>query len=784
MLRHNILLIYRGFKRFKTTFFINLIGLSTGLTCTLLIYLWVNDELNIDKFHENNNRLFQVMERQQQSEIDVTEGTPGLLAERMIQEFPEIELAASSTWADWHSLSVGDKHIKAQGHYASKDYFRIFSYPLIHGDKSQVLTDKNAIVISKKLAEILFNTSNNIIGKEIEWAGQKQFIVTGVFEDIPNNSSFHFDFVLSYEEYKSYAPWVLDWKNNGPLTYLVLREATNVTEFNRKIADVVKRNGGEDQVSLFVTPYSSKYLYNNYENGIQTGGRITYVKLFSIIALFILIIACINFMNLTTAKASRRIKEIGIKKAVGAQRNILIAQYMGESMAMSFLSLLLAVLLVELSLAQFNEITGKSLALEPNFRLIGSFLSITVMAGFIAGSYPALYLSAFRPAAVLKGHLENSWGELWARKGLVVFQFVVSIVLILSVLVIYRQIEFTQTKHLGYSKDNVIYFDTEGKPETNLELFLSEIRSIPGIQNASSIGHSLVEGGYRSGTSTAQWEGKDPNEIIEFENVRVNYGLIETMGIEIIEGRSFSPEFGSEADRIILNETAVKVMGLRDPIGKTMKVWDEEREIIGVARDFHFQSLHEKVKPLFFNFRPKQTWLIMAKLEAGKEPETIDRLLKFYREYNPGFPLDLKFFDEAYEAQYTSERRVAKLSRYFGGIAILISCLGLFGLAAFTTERRRKEIGIRKVLGSSVFAIVYLLSADFTKIVFIAILIGLPASYFVSKEWLGTFAYKIDLKWWYFISAGLIALIIAWLTVGSQAIKAARINPAKCLKNE
>jgi ABC-type antimicrobial peptide transport system permease subunit len=784
MFRHNIILIYRNFKRFKSTFFINLIGLSTGLTCTLLIYLWVNDELNIDKFHENNNRLFQVMERQQQSEIDVTEGTPGLLAERMIQEFPEIELAVSSTWADWHSLSVGDKHIKAKGHYASKDYFRIFSYPLIHGDKSKVLTDKNSIVISKKLAKILFNTSNNIIGKAIEWAGQKQFIVTGVFEDIPSNSSFQFDFVLSYEEYKSYASWVHDWKNNGPLTYLVLREATNVAEFNRKIADVVKRNGGEDQVRLFVTPYSSKYLYNNYENGIQTGGRITYVKLFSIIALFILIIACINFMNLTTAKASRRIKEIGIKKAVGAQRNILIAQYMGESMAMSFLSLLLAVLLVELSLSQFNEITGKSLALRPNFRLIGSFLSITVMAGFIAGSYPALYLSAFRPAAVLKGRLENSLGELWARKGLVVFQFVVSIVLILSVVVIYRQIEFTQTKNLGYNKDNVIYFDTEGKPETNLELFLSEIRSIPGIQNASSIGHSLVEGGYRSGTSTVQWEGKDPNEIIEFENVRVNYGLIETMGIEIIEGRSFSPEFGSEADRIILNETAVKVMGLKDPVGKEMKVWDEEREIIGVARDFHFQSLHEKVKPLFFNFRPKQTWLIMAKLEAGKEPETIDRLLKFYREYNPGFPLDLKFFDEAYEAQYTSERRVAKLSRYFGGIAILISCLGLFGLAAFTAERRRKEIGIRKVLGSSVFGIVYLLSADFTQIVFIAILMGLPISYLVSNKWLGSFAYKIDLKWWYFVGAGLIALIIAWLTVGSQAIKAASINPTKCLRNE
>lgn len=785
MLRHNLLIIYRNFKRFKSTFFINLIGLSSGLACALLIYLWVNDELQMDKFHEKESQLFQMMEHQQNAEgIETTESTPGLLAEALVGEMPEVEYATPASWTNKYTLSVGEKNIKADGQYVGKDYFNIFSFTLIEGNRNQVLQDKNAIVISKKLAFDLFNTTEKIVGRAIVFQHQKEFIVTGILDNVPSGSSSQFDFLLSFEEYKANNPWVLEWGNNAHATYVVLKEGTDIGQFNTKIRDYVKEKGGEEHVTLFAKLYSNKYLYGRYENGVQVGGRIAYVKLFSIIAFFILIIACINFMNLSTAKAAGRMKEVGIKKAVGAGRKTLIIQYLGESMLMTFLSVLLAILIVDLFLPQFNEITGKHLSLQFTTNLILSFLAMTLFTGLIAGSYPALYLSGFSPSAVIRGKLNTGLGEVWARKGLVIFQFAVSVILIVSVLVVYQQIAYVQTASPGFNKDNIVYFESEGKVEENLETFISEIKKMPGIINASSIGHSMVEGGYSSSTSSLEWEGKDPDAIVELEVVRVNYEMMETLGIEMKEGRVFSSAFSSEDGRIVFNETAIDIMGLKDPIGKEVKVWGKNRQIIGVSKNFHFQSMHEAIKPLCFLVIPESTWLVMAKIEAGKEKETIEQLQKFHKSFNPGFSFDYKFLDEAYQAQYVAEKRVASLSKYFAGLAILISCLGLFGLAAFTAERRLKEIGIRKVLGSGTFAIVYLLSRDFTRIVLAAIVIALPLSYFTAKQWLATFAFKIELEPWYFIGAGFLALCIAWVTVGMQAIKAANVNPTKCLRNE
>ena len=784
MLRHNLLLSLRSFKKYRNSFFINLIGLSTGLACTMLIYLWVNDELNVDKFHEKDNRLYQVMEHQQYAEeIMTTISTPGILSEALVEEFPEFEHAATTAWISSNTLSVEDLNIKAEGHHVGKDYFNIFSYRLIEGHPDHVLEDKNSIVISEELAHRLFNTTENVIGRQVEYQHEKSFQVSGVFENVPAGSSHQFDYALSFEQFKDENKWVLEWGNNGPRTYATLREGSDPELVSKKIADFIKSKDEQSNVTLFLKPYSERYLYGRYDNGVQSGGRIEYVRLFSIIAVFILIIACINFMNLSTARASRRSREVGIKKAVGAQQRSLILQYIGESMLMTFLSLIIAVVIVLLFLPKFNEITNKQIIMQFGVGQVVLFLSMGLITGLVSGSYPAMYLSGFRPVAVLKGEIRGSLGELWARRGLVIFQFTLSILLIVSVLVVFKQIQYVQTQNLGYDKDNVVYFPIEGKVEERLETFLSELKNIPGIVNASSISHGMV--GRQSNTSGLDWEGKNPDDRILFENVSVNYDMLETLDIKMKEGRPFSRDFSTDTTKIILNEAAIRVMGLKDPIGKVIRLWDEyDMEIIGVAKDFHFQSLHEVINPLFFRIRPDNTWNVMARIEAGREKETLDGMQDFYRSFNPGFDFDYQFLDERYQRQYRAEQRVASLSRYFAGFAILISCLGLFGLAAFTAQRRLKEIGIRKVLGSSVSNIVFLLSKDFTLLVFISMLIALPGSYFLLRNWLERFAFRIDLELWFFLGAGLIALIIAWLTVGSQALRAANVNPTECLKDE
>jgi len=792
MFRHNLLLIYRTFKRFKSTFVINLIGLSTGLTCALLIFLWIQDELAVDKFHDKNKRLYQVMENTAQADgIATGPHTPDLLAETISKEMPEVEYAIAVTPGNLlgkFTLTDGQVATKAAGQYVSSDYFNAFSYPLSQGDNNQVLADKHSAVISKGLAVKLFKTDREVIGKtlECEILGFKEpIIITGVFEGTPANSSEQFDFVLSFELWKDLSQKFgrpINWDNHAPSTYLVLREDTNLDAFNKKIAGFIKEKNKESNVTLFTVPYSNQYLHGKYKNGVQSGGRIEYVRLFSIIALFILSIACINFMNLTTARTSRRIKEIGVKKAMGASRKTLIYQHLSESITMAFLSMALAIMFVELLLPQFNLITGKQLTLTLAPKLILSIAGITFFTGLLSGSYPAFYLSGFSPAFVLKGKLTTSFSELFVRKGLVLFQFVLSVILIVSVLVVYKQIEFVQGQNLGYDKNHIIYFDIEGKVSENQDAFFTEVKKIPGIENVSSIGSMLM--GHSSSTSGLTWEGKNPRDVIEFENVPVNYGMIETLGLTLSAGRPFSRDFNTDDHAIIFNEAAIDAMGLKNPIGKAINLWGENMEIIGIARNFHFESLHESVKPLFFILNPKHTMKVMAKIEAGKEKEAIDGLKKFYGKFNPGYLLDYKFLDQDYQTQYVSEKRVGMLARYFAGLAIVISSLGLFGLATFTAERRLKEIGIRKILGSSRFGIVYLLSSEFARIVFASIIIALPLSYFIATQWLNSFAFRIELKWWYFFSAGLTAFIIALITVGMQAVKASRVNPVNHLRTE
>lgn len=790
MFRHNIILIFRNFKKFKSTFFINLIGLSAGLTSALLIYLWVNDELHFDRFHEKDGKLFQVMVNFENSNgIGTSEVTPGILAAALAEEMPEVEYAASSysTFNEGKiTLSVKDHSIQADGIYASKDYFNTFSYSLIEGNKDLVLSGKKSIVISKSIASGLFENLENAVGKTIEWNRESEYLVTGIFEDVPSNSSVQFDFLVSYDVLLEKYPHLKEWGNSDPYTYLVLKEETSIEKFNKKLSGFIKNKIQTSKNTLFVRPYSEGYLYGHYENGVQSGGRVEYVRLFSIIAVFILLIASINFMNLSTAKASRRIKEVGIKKAIGAQRRTLIIQYLSESMFMSFLSLLVAILAADLILPQFNEITGKNLSIDYNNYLISAMFIIALLTGLVAGSYPAFYLSGFRPAVVLKGKLHSSVGEQWARNGLVIFQFTITIIFIVSVLVVQQQIHFVQTKNMGYNKDNVVSFPMAGSIENilaNRAPLLSEMKSITNVISASSMDHASIIADYGT-LSGVQWEGVDPDIEVYFQNIGVDYGLLETLNMEIVQGRSFSKEVSSDPAEVIFNEAAIEAMGIVDPIGKVVKIFDVDRKIVGIVKNFHVESLHENVKPFLFRLEPEYTNNVIAKIKAGSEQETINQLQKLFQKFNPGFVFNYKFLDDDFQAQYVAELRVSILSKYFAGLAILISCLGLLGLASFTAERRNKEIGIRKVLGSSDMGIVLLLSSDFTRIVLFSILIAVPVSYVITNTWLDSFAFKIELQWWYFIGSGFAALIIAWLTVGSQAIRAARINPARCLKDE
>jgi putative ABC transport system permease protein len=787
MTRHNILITYRNFQRFKSSFLINVVGLSTGLACVLMIFLWVRDELRMNSFLQNSDRLYQVMENVDQNGGLITrESTSGPTAETLAQEFPEVEFAATATmnWDQGGVLSAGDRDVRAKGIIASTDFFRIFSFEMVHGDRAKVLADKKGIVISKSLAIRLFGSAEEAAGKTVKFDRSKEYHVTGVMADLPSTSSAQFQYALSFEGFRDENEWVKNWYNTAPETYVLLRGGADAQAFNKKIVDLVrtKTEGNAKHRSPFVRLYSDSYLYNRYENGKLAGGRIEYVKMLSTIAGFILLIACINFMNLSTAQASRRMKEIGVKKAIGARRGVLIIQYLSESLMMALIAMVVSVLIVFLLLPQFNDITSKQLTMNLDASFTLGLVGILIFTGLVAGSYPALYLSRFAPSAILKGKIKGGLGEVVARKGLVMFQFALSVILIVAVFVVYKQISFISHRNLGYDKDNIVLITREGATHGKEDVFIAEVEKIPGVIGASNTGHDMT--GHNGGTYGVEWQGKDPTDRTEFERFATNHGLIELLGMEMKEGRSFSPEFAADSSKIIFNEAAIAFMNMEDPIGKKVKFWGEEMEIVGVVKDFNFESFHEPVKPALFYLKPEHAGNMVVKIEQGKEKETISRIESFYQSFNPGFPLNYHFLDDDYQQLYESENRVATLSKYFAGLAILISCLGLYGLAAFTAERRIKEIGIRKILGSSNTGIVYLLSREFTLMVIGAIVLAMPVSYFIVSRWLENFVFRISLDGWIFAGAGMAALVTAWITVGIQTFKSASVNPTECLKSE
>lgn len=775
---------FRNFLRHKFSSLINLVGLTTGLSCAFFIYLWVQDEFTINKFHEKDDRLYRVMEFQTYSnEKFATNSTPGILAENLKMDFPDIRYAATTTWINPALLSHENTYFKEEGYHVGEDFFHIFTYPLLAGDPQTVLKDKTSICISRELAIKFFGSIESAIGKTLRYEDDRNFIVSGVFENITEKSTYVFDFVLPLLDFLDRNNWATQWGNNGPHTYVVIQDGVDPETVTNNIAGYIKSKEEDSNVELFLKKYSEQYLYGKYTNGIPDGGRIDYVRLFSIIAIFILVIACINFMNLSTARASKRAHEVGVRKAIGADRSRLIRHYLGEAILIAMFAMLLSYLIVLLFLNQFNEITDKAISLRLSPEIVITSIATILITGILAGSYPALYLTQFNPVQVLNGEIKSSDGEIWARKGLVVFQFTITIILIVGVIVIQKQTQYAFTKNLGYSQDNVVFFSQDGGIPDQRETFFTELRRIPGVVHAGGTSHNMVY--QQSNTSGLKWAGKSPEERILFENIRVDYDFYETMDFELTAGRWFSREFGADTTKMVINEAAASVMGFssEEAVGQSIRLWDEyDLEIVGVLKDFHYMSIHREVDPAFFWLR--DTHNVAVRLEAGKEVVTMNAIEDLYHKFSPGFIFEYEFLDQRYQKLYASEQRVGTLSSYFAGFAILISCLGLFGLAAFTAERRIKEIGIRKVLGATTSNIVVMLSADFTKLVVISILIAMPIAYYFMNEWLKSFAYKIDLSLWIFVGAAFISLLIAWLTVSSQAFKAASVNPAKCLKNE
>lgn len=787
MFRHTIKLAFRSYLRHKGTFLINIISLSTGLACALFIFLWVNDEIGINKFHENSDRLYRVMQNYEFPQgIKTTEMSPALLASTMKDAFTEIEDALPICNLEERTkgiMTFGAKEMEGEGLYAGANFFDVLSYELIDGTSFDVLNTKNKVVLSEALALKLFNTTENLIGQTVAWSNQwweTSFQISGIFKAPSNSSIPAFDFIISFEHLLADED-ARSWYGDYAETFVVLHEDVEPVAFNTQIRDFLKgRTRSEEFSTLFLEQFSKSYLYGNYQNGYAVGGRIAYVRLFSIIALLILILACVNFMNLSTAQASIKMKEIGVKKTIGADRGALITQFLGESLFLSILSLGFALFIVIALLPQFNHLTGKQLQFILDQEIVFSIIAIVLFTGLFAGSYPAFYLSNLNPQEALKNKQVKLFNTQWIRKGLVVFQFTLSVVFIISVLVIHQQIDFIQTKNLGFDRDNVLSFERVNFREQP-EVFMASLKNIPGVINASSMFDNILSGAHHQ--SSYSWRGEKLDEDFLFKSPIISYDVMETLDMKLLAGRSYSKDFKEEKSKIVINEATQKLMGLEDPVGQVIKYAGGERQIIGVVRDFNYGSIHHKIEPLIFRFTENGS-TIMVKIKAGMEQETIAQIEAVYKTFHPKYPFKFSFLNEDYQRQYVAESRVASLSKIFSLLAILISCLGLFGLATFTAERRQKEIGIRKVLGASVEGLVYLLSREFLKPVFIAFLIASPIAWYSMQSWLQNFAYSITLNGQVFIIAGVLAMGIAALTVGFQSIRTAIANPVESLRNE
>lgn len=808
MFRNYLLTAIRNFYRQKGYSIINFAGLAIGFAAFILIMMFVLHELSYDKFHENYQRINRIAVRGQMSGdfFDVAV-SPAPLAPAIQRDFPEVETATRirRTFQTTYFIHDNIKYYESGLLFADTGFFDVFSFEVIMGDPQKMLKEPFSIVLTEKTAQKYFGEENPM-GQVLRFNDQHNFKVTGIIENIPENSHFTFPMLgaWSSQQEMGRTHMLNSWGSMAYHTYVKLKPNTNTEGFNKKISNyimgkMIETSGGspEDFEGLqmefipYLQPIEEIHLHSDKLAELGSNGDFSYVIIFTLVAIFILVIACINFMNLTTARSSRRAREVGIRKVHGAHKKMLIYQFLAESVMISLISLLLSFLIVELTLPVFNDLLGEELRFSffKDWKYLVSLILIGVFAGILAGSYPAFYLSSFRPVKVLKGDLQKGRRKSVLRNTLVVVQFTISISLLIGTGIIYGQLNYIKNKKLGFDKEHILVIPLRGdRLQQKFEPIKNELGAMPSVESITC--SSALPGKASDGTAYFP-EGRDRTDPWLIFNMSVDYDFTETMGMQVTRGRSFSKDFATDSAGVIINETLMKRLGWQDdPLNKKFRIGDPDSgrvfHVIGVIKDFHSKSLHEPIEPFILYHDPGFFFNMIVRLRRGNIQEKIARLEEKWNQVETSFPFDFYFFEQSFDELYAKEQQMGKTFIYFSVIAILIACLGLFGLASYTSEQRTKEIGIRKTLGSSATGISLMLTKDFTKWVLVANLIAWPVSFYLLESWLGNFAYSIEIfeKWWLFFAAAFLSLLIAVITVSYQALKAANSNPVDAIKYE
>lgn len=788
MIKNFFKIAWRGLLRSKGFSAINIAGLVVGMASAILILLWIQNEVSYDQFHEKKDRIYEAWNRAEFSgELNCWNTTPKVLARTLEKDLPEVEAAVRVDWGTNFLFTVGDKKLTVRGTMVDSNFLQVFTFPLKKGNPAVVLKDMHSIVLTETLARKLFGNEEPV-GKIIKIDNKENFTVTGIMEDMPNNTRFsRFEYLVPW----AYKRFLGDddeyWGNNSTRTYVLLKQHATLASAAPKVK-VMKQRYAKDEPKweMFLYPLSKWRLYSSFTNGKEDGGgRITFVRLFGIVAAFILLIACINFMNLSTARSEKRAKEVGIRKVVGAQKISLIGQFIGESILLAFIAGLFAIIVVQCSLGGFNQLTDKQLFVpygNPWFWLGG--LLFVLFTGLLAGSYPAFFLSSFKPVKVLKGTFKKTQALVAPRKVLVVLQFTFAIVLIICTIIVKQQIDYAQNRQTGYNKNNLIYHNFTGDIEKNFELIRQELLTAGAASSITKTSAPITES-WSDGWGQ-EWEGKDPNDKTDFFRYNADEGLGTTAGLQFVKGRDFDlKKFPTDSTGMIINESALKVMKFKDPIGKIVRDNGTEWHIVGVIKDFILTNPYEPTRPMLIAGGKAWFSTILIKFNANNSTEkNLKTAETIFRKYNPEYPFEYKFVDEEFARKFEDEKRTGTLAGLFAGLTIFISCLGLFGLAIYMAESRVKEIGVRKVLGASVTGLATLLSKDFLKLVLISFLLASPVAWWAMHSWLSDYTYRVSIQWWVFALAGIVSVLIALATVSYQAIRAALANPVKSLRTE
>lgn len=786
MFKNHLKIAWRNLIRNKSFSLLNIVGLSIGLAVTALILIWINFETGVDQFHNKKDRIYEVYNQYPvDGEIWTWNSTPKIMAPTIKKDYPEVESVSRYNYDDTFLFSVDDKRMKSTGTIVDPEFLNIFSFPLLEGSVETVLEGVNSIVITETFAKKLFG-DEPAVGKIVKVDNADAFKVTGILKDLPNNTGFNFEFLIpwTYAQQKGWND--KHWGNNSIATYVLLKEGTDYSVFSKKIKNLRERydKDSPDMVTYFY-PWSRYWLYSEFEDGKEVGGRIITIRMFGIIAAIILLIACINFMNLSTARSEKRAKEVGIRKVVGARKMSLVTQFLGESILISFIAAGIALVMLLLVLPSFGELVQRPLVLNiTNEWFWISGFTVVVFTGVLAGSYPALYLSGFKPSTVLKGTFKKLSAPVTPRKVMVVLQFSAAIILITASIIVTQQLQKVQNRQSGYSKANLIYSHIEGDLGKNYTLIKNELLTSGTAESVTKTSSPITEGW--SNSWGFEWKGKEEDNKTTIQRLNADDAIAKTMGMEIIAGRDFNlSKYPTDSTAAIINESAVKLMNFEEPIGQIIKDNGIDWHVVGVVKDFILDSPFQKIDPMVVEGAMFGHNIIHIKFNKTVPiSESIAKTEAIFRNYNPEYPFNYEFVDQEYAKKFNNEQRTGQLVGLFTLLTIFISCLGLFGLASYMAENRIKEIGIRKVLGASVSSITTLLSKDFLKLVLISIILAVPISWYFMSKWLEDFTYRITISWWTFALAGFLALGIALLTVSYQAIKAAIANPVKSLRTE